>query len=82
MYELNSDGEQIKYGLRKDGLDYLVDKEDIPQTSLIYSIITSKIENSSPNGEIDVLYITGEDMKCRSIKYLKMSLSSKKVIYL
>lgn len=61
MYELTSEGEEIKYSLRKDGVDYLIDKEDIPDTSFMYDITTPKIENPSPSGETDVIYITGND---------------------
>ena len=61
MYEMTSDGKEIKYNLRKDGVDYLVNKDDIPASSFMYDITTPKIENPSPNGETDVIYITGND---------------------
>lgn len=61
MYELTSDGDEIRYNLRKDGVDYLINKEDIPTSSFMYDITTPKIENPSPSGETDVIYITGSD---------------------
>lgn len=61
MYELTSDGDEIRYGLRKDGVDYLVNKEEIPASSFMYDINTPKIENPSPSGKTDVIYITGSD---------------------
>ncbi|GMA07082.1 hypothetical protein GCM10025886_02330 [Tetragenococcus halophilus subsp. flandriensis] len=63
MYELTKDGKQISYNLRKDGTNYLVDKEDIPESSFMTEIITPKIENPSPSGDSEVIYITGEDEK-------------------
>ncbi|MEK0089641.1 hypothetical protein WKV52_05590 [Tetragenococcus halophilus] len=61
MYELTKDGEKITYNLRKDGISYLVDKEDIPDSSFMSEITVPKIENPSPNGKSDVIYITGEN---------------------